>query len=319
MSNPSKSIRDALQAEETALRSAHRWLNRQDLIGAFLFLTSIAACIGVGTLYYQGFIPAWTCLLANAFFLSIGHEIEHDLIHRLYFSRHKWLRDSMLLLGWLTRPTSINPWIRMRLHHHHHRNSGQLDDAEERLIGNGIPYNNLARWLVMAGPWFAFLQLRSLRRHGSPFRTLVLVLSPFPMVFGATVFVVYWLLLSLFGPGISQWAYDRMPLWNALMVGLIGPNLLRMFCLQFVSSTIHYFGDVRELRDQTQVFNAWYWLPFQAFCFNFGATHALHHFLPSQPFYIRQWLAQRIYPVMKTQGVRFNDIGTFRRNNRHGA
>ncbi|HKY62417.1 MAG TPA: fatty acid desaturase, partial [bacterium] len=40
---------------------------------------------------------------------------------------------------------------------------------------------------------------------------------------------------------------------------------------------------------------------------------------PSQPFYIRQWLAQRIYPVMKTQGVRFNDIGTFRRNNRYGT
>ncbi|HEX5033509.1 MAG TPA: fatty acid desaturase, partial [bacterium] len=265
MSDPSKSIRDALQAEETALRSAHRWLNRQDLIGALLFLTSIAACIGFGTLYYQGFIPAWACLLANAFLLSIGHEIEHDLIHRLYFSRRKGLRDSMLLLGWLTRPTSINPWIRMRLHHHHHRNSGKFDDAEERLIGNGMPYNKPARWLVMAGPWFAGVQLRSLRKHGSPFSTLLLVLSPFPMVLGVTVFVSYWSLLSLFGPGFSHWGYERMPLWNALMVGLVGPNLLRMFCLQFVSSTIHYFGDVRELRHQTQVFNAWYWLPFQAF------------------------------------------------------
>jgi len=57
-------------------------------------------------------------------------------------------------------------------------------------------------------------------------------------------------------------------------------------------------------------------MPFQLFCFNFGATHAIHHFVVKEPFYIRHMTAKTAHKVMKEVGVRFNDIGTFRRLNR---
>lgn len=34
------------------------------------------------------------------------------------------------------------------------------------------------------------------------------------------------------------------------------------------------------------------------------------------PFYIRQAISAEVLPVMKAQGVRFNDLGTFGRANR---
>jgi hypothetical protein len=100
---------------------------------------------------------------------------------------------------------------------------------------------------------------------------------------------------------------------------LVGPNVLRSFCLHFVSSNMHYYGDVqdRNIMQQTQVWNRWWLLPFHLFCFNFGSTHAIHHFVVGEPFYIRQWTARRAHEVMREAGVRFNDFGTFRRANRY--
>ena len=39
---------------------------------------------------------------------------------------------------------------------------------------------------------------------------------------------------------------------------------------------------------QTQILDHWLLYPFQLFCFNFGATHIMHHFVTRQPFYLRQ-------------------------------
>jgi len=311
------SIRKAIQAGEADLRKAHPWLQYQDLIAASLLVFSLGGFVMTGVAYYQGMIPAWLCIVTNAFLLSIGHEIEHDLIHQIYFARQKFLRDVLFAVGWLSRCTTISPWVRTRIHHFHHKHSGELKDAEEGLIGNGLDYKGIKRWLVMLGPWAAPLQAKTLWKHGCPFRLWPMIFSLFPMVMATTVFVLYWGLLRALGPNEFSWGYQYMPLWNALMVGYVAPNMLRMFCLQFISSTIHYFEDVQELGEQTQVFNAWYWLPLQIFCFNFGATHALHHIFPNQPFYIRQWLAPRVYPVMRANGIRFNDVGTFARNNRY--
>jgi hypothetical protein len=60
-------------------------------------------------------------------------------------------------------------------------------------------------------------------------------------------------------------------------------------------------------------------LPFQLFCFNFGSTHAIHHFVVRDPFYIRQLTARTAHAALREVGVRFNDVGTFRRANRWGA
>lgn len=319
MSEACQNIRKVIQSEEAALRQGHRWLRHQDLIGFFLFAASTFGFVISGVAYYRGYLPAWLCIPVSAVFLSIGHEIEHDLLHGLYFQRRKILKNFLLLVGWISRGTTINPWIRRQIHLYHHQYSGEFHDAEERLIGNGMDYKGLKRWLVMLGPWFAPVQAKSLRESGCPLRALPLVLSLFPMVGLTSLFIVYWLLLHILGPTLFPWGQENLPIWNALMVAYIAPNVLRMFCLQFISSSIHYLGDVRDLSTQTQVLNSWHWIPFQLFCFNFGATHALHHFFPNQPFYIRQWLSSKVFPVMRAQGIRFNDLGTFQRNNRYGA
>ena len=56
--------------------------------------------------------------------------------------------------------------------------------------------------------------------------------------------------------------------------------------------------------------------PLQAFCFNFGSTHGIHHFAVKEPFYIRQMTTPVAHEVMREMGVRFNDYGTFARANR---
>ena len=69
---------------------------------------------------------------------------------------------------------------------------------------------------------------------------------------------------------------------NELTARLTGaPNVLRVFCLHFVSSNMHYYGDVEpgNVIQQTQVLNPWWLWPLQAFCFNFGSSHAIHHFV----------------------------------------
>jgi hypothetical protein len=103
-----------------------------------------------------------------------------------------------------------------------------------------------------------------------------------------------------------------------LTVVWIGPNVLRVACLHFITSNIHYYGDVEEgnVVEQTQVLNRWWLAPVQLFCANFGSTHGIHHFVPADPFYLRQMTAPVAHRAMRDNGVRFNDLGTFRRANR---
>jgi hypothetical protein len=105
---------------------------------------------------------------------------------------------------------------------------------------------------------------------------------------------------------------------QVLTVVWIGPNVLRVACLHFISSNMHYYGDVEEgnVVEQTQVLNRWWLAPVQLFSCNFGSTHGIHHFVPSDPFYVRQMTAPVAHRAMRDNGVRFNDLGTFRRANR---
>jgi hypothetical protein len=70
---------------------------------------------------------------------------------------------------------------------------------------------------------------------------------------------------------------------------------------------------------QTQVLNSWWLAPLHLFCFNFGSTHAIHHFWVPDPFYLRQATASVAHAVFRENGVRFNDLDTFRRANRYQA
>jgi hypothetical protein len=46
----------------------------------------------VAMLHIRGYISGWIWVPLMAFFASIAHEIEHDMIHTLYFKNHPWMR-----------------------------------------------------------------------------------------------------------------------------------------------------------------------------------------------------------------------------------
>ena len=117
----------------------------------------------------------------------------------------------------------------------------------------------------------------------------------------------------------SQTTSMLMNVINSAVVIIVAPNIIRQFCLFFISSNIHYYGDVmpRNALQQTQVMNRWWLWPFQLFCFNFGSTHCIHHFVVKDPFYLRQMTAPFAHKVLAEAGVRFNDFGTYKRANRY--
>ena len=81
---------------------------------------------------------------------------------------------------------------------------------------------------------------------------------------------------------------------------------------------MHYFGDIEDgnFVQQCQVLTKKRFILPHLFCFNFGSTHAIHHFVVRDPFYIRQMTAKKAREVMRANGVRFDDMGTFARANR---
>lgn len=48
-----------------------------------------------------------------------------------------------------------------------------------------------------------------------------------------------------------------------------------------------------------------------------GATHIIHHYIPGQPFYLRQMIYPAVKPGMIALGVRNNDLGIAVRANRY--
>ena len=48
-----------------------------------------------------------------------------------------------------------------------------------------------------------------------------------------------------------------------------------------------------------------------------GATHIVHHYVPGQPFYIRELVYRRVKELMISKGVRINDFGIVSRANRY--
>ncbi len=92
---------------------------------------------------------------------------------------------------------------------------------------------------------------------------------------------------------------------NISVVIIVGPNMLWSFCLHFISSSLHYHGDNESgnVIQETQVLNPWWLYPINFFCFNFGSTHAIHHLVVNEPFYIRQLSASVAHKVMKEMTV----------------
>ncbi|MCP2024085.1 UNVERIFIED_ORG: fatty acid desaturase [Pseudomonas reinekei] len=321
-------IREVVLARGVELREQYPILKHQDALGAGILTFAIAGMVGSAALYMTGHMAWWACLLLNAFFASLTHELEHDLIHSMYFRKQKVPHNLMMGLVWLARPSTINPWIRRHLHLNHHKVSGSEADLEERAITNGEPWG-FAR-LLMIGDNIMSSFIRMLRaktwamKFSIIYRTLKVYAPLALMHWGAWyVFLGFHAangVAHLMGAPI-EWSATTLSVMQVIdiaVVVIIGPNVLRTFCLHFISSNMHYYGDVEpgNVMQQCQVLNApWLW-PLQAFCFNFGSSHGIHHFVVKEPFYIRQLTVPVAHKVMREMGVRFNDFGTFARANR---
>jgi fatty acid desaturase len=321
-------IRTVVMARGDELRQRYPILKHQDAIGASILAFALSGMLASAALYIGGYMPWWVCLLLNAFFASLTHELEHDLIHSMYFRKQRVAHNLMLALVWMARPSTINPWIRRHLHLNHHKVSGTEADMEERAITNGEPWG-VAR-LLMVGDNVMSSLIRTLRaktwvhKRSILMRTLK-VYAPLALLnWGAWyVFLGFHAangIASLLGAPIEWSAHTLavMQVVDIAVVVLVGPNVLRTFCLHFVSSNMHYYGDVQlgNVMQQTQVLNPWWMWPLQAFCFNFGSTHGIHHYVVKEPFYVRQMTTPVAHKVMAEMGVRFNDMGTFTRANR---
>ncbi|MDX1587690.1 MAG: fatty acid desaturase [Oleiphilaceae bacterium] len=339
--NQDAQIQKELRAVSDRVRARHGWLRHQNAIGLGIFTVAFGGMVLNAWLYMAGLMPAWAVILLSAFWASLLHELEHDLIHWMYFRKQPWLHHLMMLGVYLARPTTINPWIRRGMHFRHHKISGTETDLEERAITLG------ERWglkrLLMTGDNMLAVYLRGKKYRSEPRRlyrqgtinrrdikNLKLIsafgFNPLGVIaYGLWhFFVIYYLatgLAWLFGtsvpwPGVVE---SNMGWITTLIVVLIAPNVLRTYCLHFISSNMHYYGDVEpgNISQQCQVLNVWWLLPVQAFCFNFGSTHAIHHFVVRDPFYVRQLAAKESHEVLRRHGVRFNDLGTFRRANRY--
>lgn len=322
-------IKAVVAATGEDLRRRFPILLRQDAIGAGILAVSLAGIAASGALYLLGAIAWWACIPLVALFASFTHELEHDLIHWMYFRRRPWAHHLMMALVWLARPSTINPWIRRGLHFNHHKHSGTESDIEERAITNGERWG--LRRLLMTGDNILAILLRLHRAPTWELRRRMLLrglAGYFPLGWANWglwhAFLAFHVadgLAALAGAPIAWSAatLSFMDFVDAATVVLIAPNVLRTFCLHFVSSNMHYYGDIEDGNaiQQCQVLNAWWMAPFHLFCFNFGSTHAIHHFVVKEPFYIRQMTAPAAHKVMREMGVRFNDIGTFRRANRY--
>lgn len=321
-----KAIRTAIVFEEKRLRAKYPILARQNLLGTLCFLGSLGAMGIVAALYLNGALPWWAAVPLMALPLSILHELEHDLIHDLYFRHSPLAQNGMFFVIWMAK-LSLNPWYRREIHLRHHQESGQVTDIEERLIGIGLPFG-LRRLLVAIHPMAGLLLFREIKKDVPDFQPMRLSLMSVPTYLSFLIiwesFFGYWRVQSGWAPSFDFAHFlppEGYPVMRGLAVLLVLPNVLRQCSLVLMSSYSHYYEDIpdRDVFYQNQILNCWLVAPLQLFCFNFGATHIIHHYVVRQPFYLRQMVACAAHKEMLQQGTRNNDLGTIARSNRWNA
>lgn len=315
-------ISAVIRYAERKLHARFGLLKHQNALGMAILLGAAAGIVSCAALYALGILPAWASVLISAVCVSFLHELEHDLIHNLYFKNRLRVQNFMMYGVWFFRPNFPSPWYRRTIHLWHHKASGQTSDVEERYLGNGMPYD-WRRMLSMLDSFFSSVlrhrelsRIPGIRRRSAGAGDLRLM-GLFYLVWN--LFLASLALragVAFFGFELPALATTIVSGVDFLMVAWILPCTLTRASIAIVSSSLHYYGDVEELLQQTQVFTPWYLFPFQLFCFNFGGTHAIHHFVVNQPFFLRQMVAPLAHAAMRKYGVRFNDTDTFRRANR---
>lgn len=333
-------IRREIATSYQELKLNYPILKHQNTIGLIIFSLSIGISLLMGYLWYINVIPAWVLIVVNAFLFGVLHELEHDLIHFMYFKNNKFIHNFMLGWIWILRPLTLNPWFRRTLHFHHHRFSGTLHDVEERGVTNGEKWSikrliftpdlvvgNLLRVKGLFSDIKSEVDKGNLKFDTANKLKLYGVFGLIPFTILSHV-ILYFFSIDIFLDFLANNFNTKIVFpevikstlnWlNPIIYIVLLPNLLRQFCLHFITSNLHYFGDVEKgnVIEQTQVLNVWWTYPFQLFCFFFGWTHAIHHFVVNETFYVRHITRKRAHKIMKENGVRFNDLGTFKRANR---
>merc|ERR1712137_395941 len=155
--------------EDKRLRTTYSWLQHQDALGMAWFVGSLMGMASVSALYIYGALPWYLAMPFMGILVSFMHELEHDLIHDMYFKDHKWVQHFMFAMIWASK-LNANPWWRKPMHLKHHKTSGQVDDIEERLIGLGQPLG-LVRFLITINPIGSYLVMNQVagdsKRMGS--------------------------------------------------------------------------------------------------------------------------------------------------------
>jgi fatty acid desaturase len=309
------SITYAIRKEEHRLRMRHAWLQYQNQACLFFLLASLAALACIGSLYLQGHLAGWLAVPLMALPLSVLHEVEHDLLHHLYFRHHPWMQNLLLGVTWGCK-LGMNPWLQRELHLHHHRASGQREDVEERMMGLGTR-SMFLRLVLAASPLSSTLLLLDIRKDapGFPPREILTGLLPTRLFADLLLLVAlaYGAASGLLPAWGGPWVQGAVTLW-------VLPNALRQACLTLISSYSHYYEDIPQgdVFFQNQILHHPLLWPLNLFTFNFGKTHIIHHFVANQPFYLRQMVASVAVEEMKKQGARINDFSVVSRANRWG-
>ncbi len=325
-------IRKVIRYGEKQLLKRYPILAYQDQIGAAIFFFSIGGMILTSYFYIDGSLGAIPTIILNMLFTSFLHELEHDIIHSQYYSKHPF-EDVMKWGVNIFRGNQPHTQCRRKMHIFHHKVSGQDNDTEELWVGNGMKWSWRRLIVCLDIPLGTFLYFEHLRKKKPELNDVVDVsikswfvvfiftsLLYLSLIYYAIMGVNHLLDLGLTVPVLLQ---PTIKILEILSVIWLFPSAIRLAMLTFITSNMHYHGDVPKgdigMIYQTQVLDAWYFLPFNFFNFNFGSTHGIHHFVVNQPFYIRQMVAPLAHAAFKKYGVRFNDIGTFKRANRYSV
>jgi fatty acid desaturase len=314
------SITYAIRKEEHRLRMRHAWLQYQSQAGLGLLLASLGTLALIASLYGSGHLSGWVALPLMALPLSVIHEIEHDLLHHLYFRHHPWVQDLLMGVTWVCK-LGMNPWTQRALHLHHHKVSGQREDVEERMMGLGTR-SLFLRMVLAVSPLGSTLLLLDIRKDAPGFPAKEILTGLLPTRLFADLLLLLALVYGLTGStqeggplpaGGWPWVSGALVLW-------VLPNVLRQACLSLISSYSHYYEDIPQgdVFFQNQILHHPLVWPLNLFTFNFGKTHIIHHFVANQPFYLRQMVTSVAFEEMKKQGARINDFNVISRANRWG-
>jgi len=322
----SREICRAIKQSDAKIRQTYPFLKHQDLICAIIFTGSLLLISLFSYLYVIGNLSPILTIILIALPISFLHELEHDIIHNLYFKQHRWFQNVMFSFIWIAKLHG-SPWYRRQLHLKHHLLSGQVNDAEERLIGLGLT-PNYKRMAVSLHPFGGLLISDDISKDAKYLNqtTMKLKSAPTALTFFliTRTFLTYnilFLIYSYFNYDIQTiYGIDKFyPIIHILSICICFPNLLRQACLVLMSNSCHYYGDIplNTVYYQNQILDSWFVLPFQLLCCNFGATHIIHHYVVSQPFYIRHLTGIAVKDMMVKLGIRNNDFGILWRSNRY--